>query len=158
MEWITGPDTTELTWEPVSVFRRDAPLLVAEYAEERKLLGMQGFQWCKQYLMRYRKRAAREVRRKRKRTLQYGVEVPSSVKHALELDTQNGNTLWQEAMDQEVAAMEEWGVFNPIEDEFKVANTHKKIILLWTFAVKVDGRRRARLVAGRNLMSLEHAH
>ena len=56
--------------------------------------------------------------------------------------------------------MEDWGVFKPWDDEEELRKTHKKIIVLWTFAVKVDGRRRARLVAGGHLTSpdIEHAH
>jgi len=92
--------------------------------------------------------------------MQYGVEVPNSVRHARELDEQNGNQLWKQAMEQELAAMEEWGVFEPAESEEELTHTHKKIIVLWTFAVNVDGRRRARLVAGGHLTSpdTEHLH
>jgi len=32
----------------------------------------------------------------------YGIELPTSVKHAIEIDCKNGNTLWQDALSKEM--------------------------------------------------------
>ena len=32
----------------------------------------------------------------------YGIELPTSVKHAIEIDRKNGNTLWQDALSKEM--------------------------------------------------------
>ena len=119
----------------MSLFRQDALLLVAEYAEERNLLDKKGFKWCKGYLQKHQSGNSNLTKKKQRPQYQYGVELPSSVKHALQLDEQNGNQLWKEAMDKELLAMEEWGVFEPVEDTEALEQTHKKIILLWMFAV-----------------------
>ena len=40
----------------------------------------------------------------------FGVEIPKSVKHALELDCKNGNNLWKEAMEKELAQLDQFKV------------------------------------------------
>ena len=40
--------------------------------------------------------------RARKVTHKYGVEIPTSVEHAKDLDTKNGNRLWQTALEKEI--------------------------------------------------------
>ena len=92
--------------------------------------------------------------------MQYGVEFPNSFCHSRELEEQNGYQLWSQAMEQELEAMEEWGVFEPHNNEETLATSHKKIIVLWAFAVKVDGHQHGRLVARGHLTSpeTEHSH
>jgi hypothetical protein len=41
----------------------------------------------------------------------YGFEIPKSYKHALEVDKQNGNTLWQDATKLELESMAAYDVF-----------------------------------------------
>ena len=84
----------------------------------------------------------------------HGITLPKSAKHALELDSVNGNTKWRDAMAKEIATMKEFKVFEPIssdtvlkrEDGWQYAPLH------WVFAVKHDLRHKARLVMG--IMSL----
>ena len=45
----------------------------------------------------------------------FGVEIPRSVKHALELDRWNGNNLWKEALLKELAQLDEFQVFRPVK-------------------------------------------
>jgi len=40
--------------------------------------------------------------RVRKISHKYGIELPTSVKHAIEIDRKNGNTLWQDALSKEM--------------------------------------------------------
>ncbi len=40
--------------------------------------------------------------RVRKTSHKYGIELPTSVKHAIEIDQKNGNTLWQDALSKEM--------------------------------------------------------
>eukprot|EP00957_Ditylum_brightwellii_P061733 4684463-Ditylum_brightwellii.AAC.1 len=42
----------------------------------------------------------------------YGVEVPRSVKHAIELDKVNGNTMWKDVMTLDVDALKEMECFD----------------------------------------------
>ena len=41
-------------------------------------------------------------KRIRKTTHKYGIEIPTSVEHAFELDRKNGNNLWKEALEMEM--------------------------------------------------------
>jgi hypothetical protein len=51
----------------------------------------------------------------RKTTHKYGIEVPTSVKHVLGIDNDNGNTLWKDALAKE---MTEVGIaFEVLESE-----------------------------------------
>ena len=36
-------------------------------------------------------------------THKYGIEIPTSIEHAKELDKKNGNTLWQDALKKEMS-------------------------------------------------------
>ena len=40
--------------------------------------------------------------RVRKTSHKYGIELPTSVKHAFEIDRKNGNTLWKDALLKEM--------------------------------------------------------
>ena len=77
----------------------------------------------------------------------FGVEVPRSPTHALLLDKKNGNNLWKEAMDKELNAIMSFGTFR-VPDEGEDLSEYQKIPYHVVFAVKHDGQRKARLVAG----------
>ncbi|MGH3053654.1 MAG: reverse transcriptase domain-containing protein, partial [Gaiellaceae bacterium] len=160
IKWNTG----ETTWEKLSMFRYDDPLAVAEYAMRKKLGTMRGFKWCKQFLeerkmivkyaikdftatIRKSKRVLRELRDSGKR-IQYGVEVPKNAKHALEMDKLNHNNLWKIAIKKEISEMEEHKVFDIFEECQPPPRGYKQIPLMMIFAIKADGTRKARLVAG----------
>ena len=80
----------------------------------------------------------------------YGVDVPRTAKEAYELDRENGNTLWKDAINKEINALLRLSVF-----EFDYSNkpTNKEenwqfAPLHLIFAVKTDLCRKARLVIG----------
>ena len=83
--------------------------------------------------------------------------IPKDYKHALQLDEQNGNSKWYDATKLEMDQINEYKVFQDhgkakIEPKSrKVSNTpegYQKIRVHLIFAVKHDGRHKARLVAG----------
>ena len=77
----------------------------------------------------------------------FGVEIPRSPSHALSLDKKNGNTLWQDAMDKELKAIMSFGTFR-VPEKGEDLTEYQQIPYHIVFAVKHDGRRKARLVAG----------
>ncbi len=83
-----------------------------------------------------------------KRTHKFGIEVPKTVKEALDLDRKNGNTLWADA----IAKKEMKKVciaFNILPDGHSVPIEYQKIPCHMIFDVKMeDFRQKARLVAG----------
>ncbi len=77
----------------------------------------------------------------------FGVEVPHSVRHAIQLDTMNGDSLWRQAMETELRQINEYETFREMELK-DIPIGYKKIPYQMIFDVKFDLRRKARLVAG----------
>ena len=73
---------------------------------------------------------------------QFGVQVPRSVKEALELDKKNGNTKWQEAMKKEIDQMDEYKTFQDIGrgatpgPDYKRINVHLSLLLSMIFVTR----------------------
>ena len=81
----------------------------------------------------------------------FGVQVPRNYAQAQELDAENGNSLWQEAVDIEMSQIDDYDTFHDKGSDFVVGNDYKKITVHLVFACKHDGRHKARLVAGGHL-------
>lgn len=157
--WETG----EITWEPlttkdkVGVYDSD-PVTVAIYAEKHKLLDTPGWK-----LPGLKKRAKTQKRLLRvanqaklhsfrtKPIYMYGYLVPRNHTQALELDDRNGNTKWADATSKELREIDEYETFNDKGKGYRPPPDYKKIRVHLIFAVKHDGRHKARLVAGGHL-------
>ena len=151
VQWRDG----STSWEPMKVIRADDPDSVAEYAQDRNLVGKRGFKWVEQYLSERKPRSIQFIRvnKTKKKTFKYGVVVPRSIQEALFLDKENGNHLWSEAIQREIAALKEFKVFKALKKLDIMGERYQKVPLLWVFDVKpadTDGnyKRKARLVAG----------
>ena len=90
------------------------------------------------------------LRKKRSRVkFQYGYRVPRSIDEAYRIDEANHNTKWSDAIKKEVDLLHnQFKCFKVIFKREQVPKEYKCIPLLWAFAVKYDGRHRARMVAG----------
>jgi hypothetical protein len=84
--------------------------------------------------------------------VKYGVIIPRSVKHAKELDTENGNTLWADAIRKEIDSLLQLGCFDFRAPDFKPSSEYQFAKLTMIFEVKQDGRHKARLVAGGHMV------
>eukprot|EP00957_Ditylum_brightwellii_P077323 5876276-Ditylum_brightwellii.AAC.1 len=71
----------------------------------------------------------------------YDVEVPQNVKHAIELDKANGNTLWQDAMVLEGEALKKIDCFDFRDDV--PANEFQQTTLHMVFDCKQDVHQKA---------------
>ena len=75
------------------------PVEVAEFAKSKQIDDEPAFKWWVPYTLKKRDRIIASVNsRVRKATHKYGVEVPTSIEHAIKIDKQNGNTMWQDAV------------------------------------------------------------
>jgi hypothetical protein len=81
----------------------------------------------------------------------YGYEVPRNYKQAMELDDKNGNTKWRDATKLELDQINEYDTFKDIGKGNHPGNGYKRIDVHLVYAVKHDGRHKARLVAGGHL-------
>ena len=88
------------------------------------------------------------TKKKKGKQIKFGSEVPRNVKHALEIDKENGNKKWQEAMKLEVSQLFDFNVFRVLEDGEPVPEGFTRIPHQIVFDVKFDGRLKARLVGG----------
>src|SRR6476646_12196668 len=82
------------------------------------------------------------------KTIKFGVTVPQSTKHALQLDEANKDNLWKEAMKAEIDSLQEHGTFRVLEEGEYIPKGYKRIPYHCIYDVKFDGRRKCRLVAG----------
>lgn len=83
----------------------------------------------------------------------YGFQVPNDYKESVRLDEQNGNTRWQDSTKAELQQIDEYETFTDRghKDKAKAPDGYKKIRVHLIFAVKHDGRHKARLVADGHL-------
>jgi len=155
--------TGEISWEPLSTRDKTGiwdtcPVIVAIYARENDLLYARG--WRLPGLTKMAKTQKRLVRRANQAKLHsfrhapkymYGVQVPRNYHEAMELDRKNGNTLWRDSVELELGQVQEYKSFRDMGKGYDPGPGYKKINVHLVFAVKHDGRRKSRLVAGGHL-------
>jgi len=73
---------------------------------------------------------------------QFGIQVPRNVKEAYELDKNNGNTKWADAIKEEIDSLL---LFSTFIDKGKITHleSYKNIIVHFVFVVKHDLRHKA---------------
>ena len=145
VQWKGG--TT--TWERLADLKESYPVEVAEYAKASGIQGEPAFAWWTEHVLKKRDRIiAKVTKRFHKVTHKFGVELPRSVAHAYELDRQNGNTLWGDAIAMEMKNVKV--AFKVLPDEEEIPPGYQQMTCHMIFDVKFgEGfRRKARMVAG----------
>ena len=86
----------------------------------------------------------------------YGFQVPRDYKEALLLDKQNGNTKWQDCTALEMQQLMDYQTFidKGLYSQTGIPRGFKKIRVHLVYAVKHDGRHKARLVADGHLTDI----
>ena len=158
VEWESG----EITYEPLALISKDDPITCAVYAKKHDLLDTTGWKHLKRYA-KTSKRLIRAVKQSRIRQVrasaryQHGFQVPRDYNDAMRLDKENGNTHWQDAMDLELTQIHEYKVFRDTgkakfhNGKVVTPDGFQKIRVHFVYAVKQDGRFKARLVADGHL-------
>mmetsp|Transcript_52228 Transcript_52228/g.78006 ORF Transcript_52228/g.78006 Transcript_52228/m.78006 type:complete len:1156 (-) Transcript_52228:781-4248(-) len=82
------------------------------------------------------------------RKIVFGIVIPRNVEDAKQLDKENGNTLWMDAVEKEIATLQRMKCFDFREPGYKPSEEYQFCKLTMLFEGKHDGRRKARLVAG----------
>ena len=152
----------EVTYEPLTLISKDDPITCAVYAKKHDLLDTTGWKHLKRYA-KTSKRLIRAVKQSRIRQVrasaryQHGFQVPKDYNDAMRLDKENGNTHWQDAMDLELTQIHEYKVFKDTgkakfhNGKVVTPDGFQKIRVHFVYAVKHDGRFKARLVADGHL-------
>ena len=124
-----------------------SPIEIAEYAVSRSLLKEPAFKWWVPFVLRKRERIISLVKaRIQRRSHKYGIRVPRSVKDALSLDEENGNSFWIESIRKEMKNNKV--AFDILDRGKKAPVGHKRVPCHLIFDVKMDFSRKARFVAG----------
>ena len=158
VEWESG----EVTYEPLTLISKDDPITCAVYAKKHDLLDTTGWKHLKRYA-KTSKRLIRAVKQSRicqvraSARYQHGFQVPKDYNDAIRLDKENSNTHWQDAMDLELTQIHEYKVFKDTgkaqfhNGKAVTPDGFQKIRVHFVYAVKHDGRFKARLVADGHL-------
>ena len=158
IEWESG----EVTYEPLTLISKDDPITCAVYAKKHDLLDTTGWKHLKRYA-KTSKRLIRAVKQSKicqvraSARYQHGFQVPKDYNDAIRLDKENSNTNWQDAMDLELSQIHEYKVFKDTgkaqfhNGKAVTPDGFQKIRVHFVYAVKHDGRFKARLVADGHL-------
>ena len=155
VEWETG----EITFEPLSIIAAYDPVTCAAYAKENDLLALEGWHRFRSLVVKD-KVLARAIKQskirkvRRSQTYMFEYFIPRNYMEAMQFESENKNSKWYDAIKLEMECMSEYKVFKKgdkaiIDKHKKVRNPPKgyhRIKVHLVFAVKFDGRHKARLV------------
>jgi hypothetical protein len=144
------------SWEKLSELKESHPLETAEYCVAQNLTHEPAFNWWVPHVLKKRDRIISLVKQRKarylKKTHKFGIEVPTSVAHAFELDKRNGNTLWADGITKEMTNVKV--AFNVLEEGQRAPIGYQFMKCHMIFDVKMeDFRRKARLVARGHMTS-----
>jgi Reverse transcriptase (RNA-dependent DNA polymerase) len=137
------------SWEPLADMKEAYPVQTAEYAVMNKLEHQPAFAWWVGPVLRRRDRIIISATQKRyhKRTHKFGIELPKSVKAALEIDKRTGTTYWRDALKKEMTNVRV--AFDVLDDDDKLPVDWQRINCHMVFDIKMGSlERKCRLVAG----------
>ena len=91
-----------------------------------------------------------------KRTHKFGIELPKTVERALEIDKENGNTLWRDAIAKEMKNVRV--AFDILDGDKPIPVGYQFMKCHLVFDIKLDSlRRKVRAVAGGHMVDTEPA-
>ena len=133
------------SWVKLSELKESHPVETVEFAKSRGIDDETTFAWWVPHMLRKRNAIISAMKmRLQKTTHKYGIEIPTSVEHAMEVDWKNGNTMWRDVLALEMFNV---GVAFEILEEGQSAPTGWKKAsrhLIWD--VKMDFTWKARWV------------
>ena len=141
ISWKDGSET----WIPLKDMKESHPIEVAEFAKARGIADEPAFAWWVPWTLRKRDVIISSVKNRiRKTTHKYGIEMPTSVEHAVEIDRRNGNRFWQDAIEKEMLNISI--AFEVLDGNQHVPVGWRKVTGHMVFDVKMDFTRKARWV------------
>ena len=136
-------------WESLSDLKESHPMQVAECATMNGINNMPAFAWWVPHVLKKCDQIMSAVNeRHRSRTHKFGIKIPKTVKHALEIDKENGNALLADAIAKEMTNVQI--AFKVLNDDKKAPIGYQCMDCHMIFDCKMESnfRRKARLVAG----------
>ena len=144
------------TWLPLKDVKESNPIELAEYAILNRIDDEPAFKWWVSLVIRKLNRMVNKVKKKYWRTMhKFGIRIPKTVAEALQVDKENGNTYWADAIAKEMGkAKVAYVPIDGVTPEEARANKvdqlrgFQEIKCHIIFDVKMDFTRKARFVAG----------
>ena len=123
------------------------PIETAEYARAVGIEKQPAFIWWVKHTLKHRDRLLKAMKKSYfRQTQKYGIELPKTVKHALEIDKETGITYWKDALEKE---MKNVGIaFKILDDDETVPVGYEHIFCHMVMDVKPLMEQKCRLVAG----------
>jgi hypothetical protein len=148
VEWKDG----STSWEPLSVLKESNPVDVAEYALSRGITDEPAFSWWVPYTLKKRIAIISAVNKRYwKRAHKYGIRVPKSVREAYEIDRENGDSRWTDAIQKEMSNVRI--ACRILDNEQVIPPGYQYMDCHIVFDVKFDGFKfKARMVAGGHMV------
>ena len=91
------------SWVPLKDMKENYPVQTCEYSIPVRIHEERAFAWWTPYVIKKRNCIIAKVKSKYwVKTHKFGIKVPKSVEQAVQFDKENGNTLWWDAICQEM--------------------------------------------------------
>ena len=91
------------SWIKLADMKESHPVEVVKYARARGIHKEPEFEWWVPHTLKKRQVILAALKKRIRKTRQkYGIEIPTNVEHAFELDRKNGNNVWKEALEMEM--------------------------------------------------------
>ncbi len=140
-----------MSWENLSNLKESHPIETSKYVKIISINHEPAFNWWVPHICKKRDRIILLVKKRNprflKKTHKFGIEVPKTIRDALDIDRRNGNTFWADAIAKEMKDVRV--AFKLLLDGQPVPIGHQKISCHMIFDIKMeDFCRKARLVAG----------
>ena len=147
-QWKDG----STNWVALKDMKNSYPVQVADYAIANRIDDEPAFAWWVPNVFKKRERILSKVKTKYWQcTHKFGIRIPKTVAQAQEIDKENGDTLWWDAILMEMRnvrpAFEKW---EKNESELPVGYQEIKCHFVFDIKMGENFRRKARLVANGN--------
>ena len=135
-------------WVPLSELKESNPIETAEYAKAMGIDDEPAFSWWVPHTLQRTRRILKAMKKRYFRTTQkYGIELPHTVKPALQIDRETGTTFWQDALKKEMNAV--MVAFKILEAGANRPPGYEKVHCHIIFDIKMGTlQRKARYVCG----------
>ena len=138
------------TWHALKDIKDSYPVELAEFAVENGISHLPAFAWWVPFTLRKRDRIVSKIKSKYwVRTHKYGIRIPKTVQEAIEIDRENNNTLWWDALMLEMKNVRPaFEVFDKNIGQLPIGYTRINCHVIWDVKLGENFRRKARFVAG----------
>jgi hypothetical protein len=136
------------SWETLRNLKASNPIEVAEYAIAHKLAEEVAFAWWVPFVLKQHVKMKRTLAAAKtvKRNQKYGLEIPTSVTRALDIDKETKTDFWEKAITKEMLHVTP--AFEVLEEGGTAPVGSKWIPCHMIFDIKIDFTQKARFVAG----------